>query len=185
MCIHTRACTCSVMNKCILLIRGHRYRSISKPSERAFPYEQQHFLILEHRCRPSKLNIVMPIKRIHLLILHSCGCATGPYIKGEYVSSSAGIAKVKMGWTLADGKPAVAYTAESNVVPISTSNFEPGEPVGLINSITKRECPREWRESERAMNAICTSVSRLHESFCVVDSPISMHAQVLTSRASM
>ena len=74
------------------------------------------------------------------MILHSCGCATGPYIKGEYVSSSAGIAKVKMGWTLADGKPAVAYTAESNVVPVSTSNFEPGAPVGLINSITKREC---------------------------------------------
>ena len=56
------------------------------------------------------------------------------------MSSSAGIATVKMGWTLADGKPAVAYTAESNMVPVSTSNFEPGEPVGLINSITKREC---------------------------------------------
>ena len=76
--------------------------------------------------------------RIHLLNLYACGCFTGPFIKGEYVSSRAGIATVKMAWKLADGKPAMAYTAESNVVPLS--NFEPGTQVGLINSITKREC---------------------------------------------
>ena len=65
-------------------------------------------------------------------------CVTGPFIKGVYMSSTAGIATVKMAWKLADGKPAVAYTAEDNVVPLS--KFEPGTPVGLINSITKREC---------------------------------------------
>ena len=63
---------------------------------------------------------------------------TGPFIKGVYMGSTAGIATVKMGWKLADGKPAVAYTSEDNVVPLS--QFEPGTPVGLINSITKREC---------------------------------------------
>ena len=43
---------------------------------------------------------------------------TGPFIKGVYMGSTAGIATVKMGWKLADGKPAVAYTSEDNVVPL-------------------------------------------------------------------
>ena len=72
------------------------------------------------------------------LNLTCCVGATGPFIQGEYMSSTAGIATVKMAWKLADGKPAVAYTAEDNVVPLG--KFEPGTPVGLINSITKREC---------------------------------------------
>ena len=63
--------------------------------------------------------------------------AAGPFIKGEYVSKSDGIAAVKMTWKLADGKPAMAYTSESNVVSVKT--VQPGTPVGLINSITKRE----------------------------------------------
>ena len=41
-----------------------------------------------------------------------------------------------MAWELANGKPAMAYTHEDNVVPFKT--FQPGTPVGLVNSITKR-----------------------------------------------
>ena len=62
----------------------------------------------------------------------------GPFIKGEYVSKRDGIATVKMTWKLADGKPAIAYTGESNVVSVKT--VQHGTPVGLVNSITKREC---------------------------------------------
>ena len=69
--------------------------------------------------------------------LMSLGFATGPFIKGEYVGKRDGIATVKMTWTLADGKPAMAYTSESNVVSVKT--VQPGTPVGLVNSITKRE----------------------------------------------
>ena len=64
-------------------------------------------------------------------------CTAGPFIKGEYVSKSNGIATVKMAWKLANGKSAMAYTGASNVVPIKS--VQPGTPVGLINSITKRE----------------------------------------------
>ena len=63
--------------------------------------------------------------------------SAGPFIKGEYVSKRNGIATVKMAWKLADGKPAMAYTGASNVVSVKT--VQPGTPVGLINSITKRE----------------------------------------------
>ena len=70
--------------------------------------------------------------------LHVFTYTTGPFIKGVYMGSRAGIATVKMAWKLADGKPAMAYTGDSNVVPME--KVEVGTPVGLINSITKREC---------------------------------------------
>ena len=63
-----------------------------------------------------------------------------------------------MAWKLADGKAAVAYTGESNVVPVN--NLEAGTPVGLINSITKRE--REKFEfytndySEASIRMLCS-----------------------------
>ena len=68
---------------------------------------------------------------------------TEPFIKGEYLSTrDDGIATVKMAWKLADGKPAMAYTHENNVVAVKTSQpggagAQPGSTVGLINSITK------------------------------------------------
>ena len=71
---------------------------------------------------------------------------TEPFIKGEYLSTrDDGIATVKMAWKLADGKPAMAYTHENNVVAVKTSQpggagAQPGSTVGLINSITKSEC---------------------------------------------
>ena len=72
-----------------------------------------------------------------------CVCATEPFIKGEYLSTrDDGIATVKMAWKLADGKPAMAYTHQDNVVAVKTSQpgVQPGSTVGLINSITKSEC---------------------------------------------
>ena len=88
----------------------------------------------------DKINSKRTKRRWHChapCALNSTDCVTGPFIKGVYMGSTGGIATVKMGWKLADGKPAVAYTSESNVVPLS--KFDPGTPVGLINSITKRE----------------------------------------------
>ena len=73
-----------------------------------------------------------------------------PFIKGEYLSTrDDGIATVKMAWKLADGKPAMAYTHENNVVAVKTSQpggagAQPGSTVGLINSITKSECTTQW-----------------------------------------
>ena len=71
-------------------------------------------------------------------------CLPEPFIKGEYLSTrDDGIATVKMAWKLADGKPAIAYTHQDNVVAVKTAQasvaegVQPGSTVGLINSITK------------------------------------------------
>ena len=70
--------------------------------------------------------------------IHAC---TGPYIKGEYVSTSKNITKVKLNWNLADGKPAIAYTGEPNVValppppPVEETKVEPTPKVRSLTDL--------------------------------------------------
>merc|ERR1719174_2080220 len=77
-----------------------------------------------------------------------------PFIKGEYLSTrdDDGIATVKMAWKLADGKPAMAYTHQGNVVAVKTSQpgVQSGSTVGLINSITKTPTAMSQQQSTPA-----------------------------------
>ena len=69
---------------------------------------------------------------------------TEPFIKGEYLSTrDDGIATVKMAWKLADGKPAMAYTHQDNVVAVKTSqpSAQPGSTVGAMTLNTGANMP--------------------------------------------